>query len=69
MRVALGCTNEENLDAKIVLQVHDELIIDCDKAIAKQVKEILVNGMEHAVKLDVPLKVEADIAESWYEAK
>ena len=61
--------DEENLDAKIVLQVHDELIIDCDKAIAKQVKEILVNGMEHAVKLDVPLKVEADIAESWSEAK
>ncbi len=61
--------DEENLDAKIVLQVHDELIIDCDKAIAQQVKEILVNGMEHAVKLDVPLKVEADVAESWYEAK
>ena len=39
------------------------------KAGAQQVKEILVNGMEHAVKLDVPLKVEADVAESWYEAK
>lgn len=60
---------DENLDAKIVLQVHDELIIDCAADIAPHVKELLIDTMEHAVKLDVPLKVEADIAYSWYDAK
>lgn len=60
---------EENLDAKIVLQVHDELIIDCDRDIADYVKELLVETMENAVKLDVPLSVEADTAYSWYDAK
>ncbi|MGI6108741.1 MAG: DNA polymerase I [Eubacteriaceae bacterium] len=61
--------DDENLDAKIVLQVHDELIIDCAKDQADRVKQILVDGMEHAVDLGVPLKVEANMAESWYESK
>ncbi len=60
---------KENLDAKIVLQVHDELIIECNKNIAENVKNILKEEMESAMKLKVPLKVEISEAENWYKAK
>ncbi len=60
---------EEKLDAKIVLQVHDELIIECNKNIVEKVKGILQYEMENVVKLKVPLKVEISEAENWYEAK
>ena len=59
----------EKLDAKIVLQVHDELIIECKKEIADTVKEILKDEMENVIKLRVPLEVETSEAENWYEAK
>ena len=60
---------EEKLDAKLVLQIHDELIIECNKDIKEQVKEILQNCMENAATLDVPLKVETSEATSWYDVK
>lgn len=60
---------EENLDAKIVLQVHDELIIECKIEEKEKVKEILQNGMENAAKLSIPLKAEVSEATNWYEAK
>ena len=60
---------KENLDAKIVLQVHDELIIECNKNIVEKVKELLQYEMENAIKLKIPLKVEISEAENWYEAK
>ena len=60
---------EENLDAKIVLQVHDELIIECKIEEKEKVKEILQNGMENATKLSIPLKAEVSEATNWYEAK
>ena len=60
---------EENLDAKLVLQIHDELIIECDEKIKEKVKEILQDCMENAVKLDVPLNVETSEATSWYDVK
>lgn len=59
----------EKLEAKIVLQVHDELIIECKKEIADEVKKILQEEMENATKLKVPLEVEVSEAENWYEAK
>ena len=60
---------KEKLDAKLVLQVHDELIIECKIEEKEIVKSILKEEMEKAMKLRVPLKVEVSEAENWYEAK
>ncbi len=60
---------KEKLDAHLILQVHDELIIDSSKEDSKRVEKLLVEKMENAVKLDVPLSVEAKTGYSWYEAK
>lgn len=59
----------EGLDAKLILQVHDELIVDSSKKDAEAVKALLVREMENAVKLSVPLSVEANVGDSWYECK
>ena len=55
--------------ARLVLQVHDELVIDCPKDEVVPVSEILKKEMENAVTLRVPLTVEIGIGESWYETK
>ena len=60
---------EEKLDAKIVLQVHDEMMIEAPLAEADKVKEIVKNEMESAIKLNVPLIAEVSEAENWYECK
>ena len=56
-------------EAKLVLQVHDELIIDCPEHEADKVKEILQKEMEKAVDLRVPLTVEANVGKTWFETK
>ena len=60
---------KENLDAKIILQVHDELIVEAKKECQEQVETILKEEMESAMKLKVPLKVEISEANNWYDAK
>ena len=55
------------LDARLVLQVHDELIVECHKDVADEAKAILVSEMENAVSLAVKLKVEAAVGENWYD--
>ena len=60
---------EANIDAKLLLQVHDELILESHKDDAEKAYEILKNSMEGAIKLSVPLSVEAHIGKNWYEAK
>ena len=60
---------EENLDAKIVLQVHDEMMIEAPLVEAEKVKEIVKTEMEGAIKLNVPLIAEVSEAENWYECK
>ena len=60
---------EAQLKSKIVLQVHDELLIEAYEAELEQVKEILAYEMEHAASLLVPLDVEMNIGKNWYEAK
>ena len=60
---------DAQIDAKIILQVHDELIIEAHKSCADKAFDILKNAMENAIKLSVPLNVEAHIGESWFEAK
>ena len=58
-----------NIDAKIILQIHDELILEAHKDVAEQAYGILIDSMENAIKLSVPLNVEAHIGNSWFEAK
>ena len=60
---------EENLEAKIVLQVHDEMMIEAPLAEAEKVKKIVKTEMESAIKLNVPLIAEVSEAENWYECK
>lgn len=59
---------EEGLEAKLILQVHDELIVECPDSEAERVKEILTREMENAAALSVPLTVDAHIGHSWAEA-
>ena len=58
----------EHLQARLLLQVHDELIVECPAAEAETVKGILVDEMEHVVDYRVPLLVDAKIGASWAEA-
>ncbi|MBQ8510739.1 MAG: DNA polymerase I [Clostridia bacterium] len=60
---------ESGLDAKLILQVHDELIVESSRADAEAACALLVQAMESAVTLDVPLTVSANIGGSWYECK
>ena len=60
---------EEGLTAKLILQVHDELIIDAPISEAEKAKQILIEEMENAVSLNVPLTVEANVGRTWYDTK
>lgn len=59
----------KGLKSKLILQVHDELLIEVHKDEIEQVTEILKHDMEHAVELNVPLEVDVHLGNSWYEAK
>lgn len=61
--------SEGGYDARLILQVHDELIIETNKACAEQVGQLLKSEMENAVSLSVPLTVEISSGDSWYDAK
>ncbi len=61
--------NEGGFKSKLILQVHDELVIDAYLNEVEDVKKILVYEMENAVKLSVPLTVSVSVAKSWYDAK
>jgi DNA polymerase-1 len=59
---------ESGLDAKLILQVHDELILEASREDAEAAMALLCREMENAVKLSVPLDVEAHIGANWFEA-
>lgn len=56
-------------EAKLILQVHDELICEVPEAQAEKVAQILKEEMENAVKLSVPLRADVKVGKSWYETK
>ena len=58
---------KEGLNAKLVLQVHDELVVDCPENERERVEKILKFEMEHAAELSVPLVAEIGVGKSWYE--
>ncbi len=60
---------EEKLDAKLILQVHDELIIECAEDVRDTVSALLKEEMENAVKMSVELSADVHSGYSWYEAK
>ena len=59
----------ENINAKLILQVHDELIIESDISCADRAAEILREEMQNVCEMKVPLAVDVNKGESWYNAK
>src|SRR4030095_14195002 len=59
----------EKLNAEMLMQVHDELLVECAAADAEKVAATLKREMENAVELDVPLIAEAGIGDNWMTAK
>ncbi len=64
-----GKFKDYNMRSRIILQVHDELIVECPIEEAEKAKQILQEEMESAGNLSLPLIVDIGIGESWYEAK
>lgn len=60
---------KQNLKAKLIIQVHDELLIDCPNDEIEKVTKIVKDNMENVYKLKVPLKVDIGMGYNWYEAK
>lgn len=69
MRNVYQKLKEGGFKAKLVLQVHDELVIDCPREEVEAVSFLLKTEMENAVSLTVPLTVEVGIGENWYQTK
>ena len=73
MKIAMIGVNrrlkEQNLKSRLVLQVHDELLIEAYRPELPEVKKILREEMEQAASLDVPLEIDMHTGENWYEAK
>ncbi|SNZ11813.1 DNA polymerase I [Terribacillus aidingensis] len=59
----------EQMEAKLLLSVHDELILEAPESEIEKLKEVVPDVMEHTVKLDVPLKVDYSYGKTWYDAK
>ena len=59
----------EGLQAKLILQVHDELMVECPRSEAEVVCRLLTEEMEAAANLTVRLEVDAHVGETWYDAK
>ena len=60
---------QNNLKSKIVLQVHDEMMLEVPKDEQEQIEEIIKNSMQSATKLKVPLIAQISKADNWYECK
>ena len=59
----------DGLDARLILQVHDELIVECREDLADKVADILAEEMEAAAQMSVRLVADAAYGKTWYEAK
>lgn len=73
IKIAMIGVNDElkkrNMKSRLILQVHDELLIEAEKSEVEEVKAILKDKMEHAADLSVPLIADMHTGENWYEAK
>ncbi len=59
---------ENNLDAKMILQVHDELVFDCHVSQKEEIKALITSKMENIVELSIPLIVDANEGDNWLQA-
>ena len=59
----------ENMRARLILQVHDELIVEAPEDEAEKASRILTEEMEAAISLTVPMVAEASVGKTWYDAK
>ena len=73
MKLAMVCVHDrlrrEAPEAKLLLQVHDELIVECPEELAERVARLLTEEMEGVMSLSVPLVAEAHWGKNWLEAK
>ena len=73
MKIAMIHVNEElkkrGLKAKIILQVHDEMMIEAPESEKEEVKDIMKKEMESAIQLKIPLVAEISEAKNWYDCK
>ena len=60
---------KEKLQSHLILQVHDELIVESPESEAQRAAQILTEEMENAVQLSVPMVAEAQVGKTWYDAK
>jgi len=60
---------EEGLNSRLILQVHDELLVEARLEEVEQVEQILTEEMQQAAELKVPLEIDMHRGNNWYEAK
>ena len=60
---------DNNLKSKLVMQVHDELIVETADNELEIVEKLMREAMENIVKLDIPLDIDLNVGKSWYDAK
>jgi DNA polymerase-1 len=63
-----GAIHQKGFKSKMILQVHDELVFEVDKRELDQMKKLVVNKMQNALPLDVPIEVEVGTGRNWYDA-
>ena len=59
---------QQNLKSKLILQIHDELIVDCPKDEVEQVKQLLKQSMENVAHMEVPLVVSVNSGDTWFDS-
>ena len=73
MKIAMIAVKErfekEGLASRVILQVHDELLVEAPADEAEKAAELLQEEMENAVSFSVPMSVEISTGSNWYEAK
>ena len=73
IKIAMNRVNQRlknnNMHSRLILQVHDELLVEAHKDEIEEVKRIMTEEMTGAAKLDVPLEAEVKIGSNWYETK
>lgn len=60
---------EKQLEACLIMQVHDELVVECPNTETEVVTKILHENMEHIVSWDIPMAIEVGVGKNWLEAK
>jgi DNA polymerase-1 len=63
-----GQMAEQGLRARMIMQVHDELLFDVPSEELEEVRAVVREGMERAIRLDVPLKADMGVGKNWLEA-